>query len=186
MRLILIAALAAAFAVTPAPAQTPVAVPAFDSIELRGGGRVIVRHGPSQQLRLVRGNAGTTRFSVDDQGTLRIDACRRSCRGYRLEVEIVTPDLDAAAIRGGGVIRAEGDFPDRGMLALAVSGGGMSDLIAVESGSVAAAVRGGGAIRTHARNSLMASISGGGSIAYLGDPRVTSAINGGGAVGPAE
>jgi putative autotransporter adhesin-like protein len=186
MRLTMIAALAAVFAVAPAPAQTPVAVPAFDSIELRGGGHVTVRHGPSHQVRLVRGNIETTRFSVDAEGKLRIDACRRSCRGYRLEVEIVTPELDGAAIEGGGVIRAEGDFPDRGMLALAVSGGGAIDLTAIESGSVAAAVRGGGAIRTHARNSLLASISGGGSITYLGDPRVTSAIEGGGAVGPVE
>lgn len=185
MRLTLIAALGAAFATAPAAAQTSVAVPAFDSIELRGGGEVTVRHGSSQQVRLVRGNSGTTRFSVDGRGTLRIDACRRSCRGYRLEVEIVTPDLEGAAISGGGAIRAEGDFPDRGMLALAVSGGGAIDFAAVEAGSVAAAVRGGGAIRTHARNSLMASISGGGAVAYLGDPRVTSSINGGGSVGPA-
>ncbi len=186
MRLTMIAALAAPFAVAPAPAQTPVAVPAFASIELRGGGVVTIRHGSSQQVRLVRGNSETTRFSVDGQGRLRIDACRRSCRGYRLEVEIVTPDLEGAAISGGGAIRAEGDFPDRGRLALAVSGGGAIDFTAVESRSVAAAVRGGGAIRTHARDSLMASISGGGSIAYLGDPHVTSAIEGGGAVGPVD
>jgi len=183
MRMTMIAA-AALLAAAPAAAQTPVSVPAFDSLELRGGGHVTVRHGATQRVTLLRGNSETSRFSVDAQGKLRIDACRRSCRGYRLEVEIVTPELEGAAISGGGVISAKGDFPDRGMLALAVTGGGVIDLVAIESGSVAAAVRGGGAIRTHARNSLLASINGGGSIAYLGDPRVTSAINGGGAVGP--
>lgn len=186
MRMTMIAALAASLAAMPVPAQTPVAVPAFDSIELRGGGEVTVRHGTVQRVTFLRGNADTTKFSVDAQGQLRIDACRRSCRGYRLELEIVTPELEGAAISGGGVITGEGDFPDRGMLALAVSGGGAIDLTAIEAGDVAAAVRGGGAIRTHARDSLTASISGGGAIAYRGDPRVTSSIEGGGAVGPVE
>ena len=186
MRLIPIAAAVAALAAAPAAAQTPVAVPAFDSIELRGGGEVTVRHGPVQRVTFLRGNNETTKFSVDAQGRLRIDTCRQSCRHYRLELEIVTPELEGAAISGGGAITGEGDFPDRGTLALSVSGGGAIDMTAIESRSVAAAVRGGGAIRTHARDSLTASINGGGAVAYLGDPHVTSAIEGGGAVGPIE
>ena len=185
MRLVIFAAVAAAFVLSPAAAQTPVPVAAFDSIELRGGGHVAVRPGPRQRVTLVRGDAETTRFTVDRDGTLRIDACVRPCRDYRLEVEIVTPDLNGVAVSGGGAVRAGEGFPDGGRLAVAVSGGGSIDVGAIRSGSVAASVRGGGAIRTHARDSLTASVSGGGSIRYLGDPRVTSSINGGGAVSPA-
>ena len=90
--------LAALLAAVPASAQGPVAVPAFDQVELRGGGEVTIRHGSSQQVRLVRGSLEVTGFSVDDDGRLRIDACMRSCRDYDLEIEIVTPDIDALAI----------------------------------------------------------------------------------------
>lgn len=168
----------------PAEAQTPVPVRAFDSIELRGGGVVTVRHGATQRVTLIRGNTETTGFSVDGNGQLRIDACRTSCRDYDLQIEIVTPQLDGAAIHGGGIIRATGRFPDRASLAVAITGGGVIDVSPIESGTVAAAVRGGGAILTHARNSLLASVSGGGSIAYLGDPSVTQSIRGGGSIQP--
>ena len=179
---IIVAALALAGQARPAAAQTAVQVAAFDSIELRGGGVVTIRHGPRQRVTLLRGNTQVTGFRVNRQGQLRIDACRTSCRDYDLRIEIVTPELDGAAIHGGGVIRAEGRFPDSGMLAIAITGGGAIDLTPIESGSVAASISGGGSIRTHARNSLLASINGGGSIGYRGDPSVTSAVNGGGAV----
>lgn len=182
MKAMLFASAAALLAVAPAPAQTPVAVPAFDSVELRGGGEVILRHGPTQRVTLRRGSREFTRFSVDREGQLTIDACIRQCRDYDLEVEIVTPAIEGVAIRGGGEIRTAGSFPDRGMLGVAISGGGAIDVSAIESGSVAAAIRGGGEIRAHARNSLMAAIHGGGSIRYRGNPHVTSAVRGGGSV----
>jgi hypothetical protein len=180
-----VAAAALGAAVVPAAAQTPVAVSAFDSVELRGGGTVTVRHGNRQSVTLLSGDLETSRFSVDDQGRLNITACRRSCRDYRLRVEIVTPDIDALAIHGGGSIRTEGAFPSSNQLAVAISGGGSIDAEAIESSNVAASIRGGGSIRTHARASLAASINGGGSIRYRGDPSVTTAINGGGTVSPA-
>jgi hypothetical protein len=180
-----IAAASALLALAPAAAQTPVSVPAFDSLELRGGGRVTVRHGAEQSVTLVRGDPAITRFTVDRDGRLRIDACTRTCRDYDLRVEIVIPELDAVAIEGGGTIRADGRFPERRALAIAVSGGGTIDMSAVSTADVAASVHGGGSITTHARNSLAASINGGGSVRYLGDPSVSSAINGGGSVAPA-
>ena len=169
----------------PAVAQTPVPVSAFDSIELRGGGTLSVRHGDRQRVTLISGNLETSRFAVDEDGQLTIEACRRSCRDYRLQVEVVTPDIDALAIHGGGSIRTEGAFPRSGSLAVAIHGGGVIDAEALESSSVAASINGGGTIRTRARSSLAASINGGGSIRYLGDPHVTSSINGGGSVSPA-
>ena len=102
----LLAAALGAVAV-PAAAQTPVPVSAFDSIELRGGGTLTVRQGDRQQVSLISGNLETTRFSVDEDGQLTILACRRSCRNYRLRVEVVTPDVDALAIHGGGSILGE-------------------------------------------------------------------------------
>ena len=181
---ILLSAAALGAVAVPAAAQTPVPVSAFDSIELRGGGTLTVRHGDRQQVNLISGSPEMTRFSVDGDGQLTIDACRRSCRDYRLRVEIVTPDIDALAIHGGGSIRTEGAFPRSGSLAVAIDGGGVIDAEAIESGNVAASINGGGTIRTHARSSLAASINGGGSIRYLGDPHVTTSIHGGGSVSP--
>ncbi|MGZ8346238.1 MAG: GIN domain-containing protein [Allosphingosinicella sp.] len=179
------AALALACTIAPAAAQTPVPLPAFDSVQLNGGGTIRIRHGARQSVTLVRGDLATSRFTVDDEGRLIVRACVASCRNYRLEVEIVTPELDAIAINGGGSVRAEGAFPASDNLAIAVNGGGAIDVAAIDSGSVAAAVRGGGEIRTHARSSLAASISGGGAIRYLGNPSVTSSVRGGGSVSPA-
>ena len=182
--LCLTAAVAALVAAAPAAAQTPVAVGAFDSIELQGGGRVIVRHGPAQRVTLMRGDLETTRFTVNRDGKLEIDACVRTCRNYRLEVEIVTPALDALAIKGGGEMRTEGAFPRSNALALAVEGGGEIDATSFESAHVAAAIDGGGSIRTAARDTLAAAIDGGGEVRFRGDPRVSSVINGGGMVRP--
>jgi hypothetical protein len=177
-----LAALGLLLAAAPAAAQIPVDVPAFDSIGLRGGGRVVVRHGPQQSVTLVRGDLETTRFTVRHDGKLEIDACVRSCRDYDLLVEIVTPELDGVGIEGGGAIRAEGAFPRGGELALGVDGGGTIDMIAVEASSVAAGIDGGGTILAYARDRLVAGINGGGAIRYRGDPSVTAAIDGGGTV----
>ena len=58
MKAIVLAAAAAVLAgATPGAARTPVAVAAFDSLELQGGGRVTVRHGAAQSVTLVRGNS---------------------------------------------------------------------------------------------------------------------------------
>ena len=180
--LCLTAAVAALVGAAPAEAQTPVAVGEFDSIELQGGGRVIVRHGPTQSVTLVRGNTDMTGLRVRSDGKLEIDACMRSCRNYDLLVEIVTPELKAVGVSGGGSVRAEGGFPGRDSLALGISGGGQIDMRGLPADIVAAGIDGGGTILTHARERLAAGINGGGDIRYLGSPAVTSGIDGGGTV----
>ena len=184
MKAYAIAAVAALAAAAPAAAQTPVPLPAFDSVELRGGGRVTLRHGPEQRVTLLRGDLETSRLSVEDD-RLTIEACVPTCRDDHLEVEIVTPGIAGVGVHGGGVVLTEGAFPAREQLAAGIRGGGSIDLTGIEADNVAAGIQGGGLIRAHARETLVAGITGGGSIRYLGDPAVTSSVRGGGSVGPA-
>lgn len=179
-----LALLAAVALAAPAAAQAPIPVRAFDSIELVGGGEVIVRHGAEQRVTLLSSDRELAAFEVDGDNDLVIRACRRTCRNHNLRVEVVTPALDGIAITGGGRIRTEQGFAARGSIALAVTGGGDLDARTIRADSVAAAVRGGGRISTTAERSLVASVSGGGAIRYRGDPAKTVSIRGGGAVQP--
>ncbi|HWA03319.1 MAG TPA: DUF2807 domain-containing protein [Rhizomicrobium sp.] len=181
------AALAAAclFAL-PAVAGTPVSVGHFDSVSLKGGGHVVVRHGERQSVTLIKGSTQYTTFRLRRENQLEIRACEGDCpRHYELEIEIVTPDLDAAAIEGGGHIVAENGFPGRREISAAVEGGGDLDLSALKAEKVSAAVSGGGHIAVTALHDLSAAVEGGGSIVYHGNPQVSSAIDGGGSVSKA-
>jgi hypothetical protein len=169
-------------ATVPAVAETSVPLSRFDSVELIGGGEVILRHGPAQKVTLLEGSTDLTDFTVDENGRLSIRACVRTCRDYDLKVEIVTPTLEAAAVRGGGSIETRGEFPAQNSIALAVEGGGGIDLRRVSVEEVAAAVTGGGVIKTQASQQLAAAIHGGGQITYCGNPSITSSVNGGGVI----
>ena len=174
-------ALAAIVAAAPAPAQ-PVAVPAFRSVELTGGGTITLRQGSVQRVTLVRGSTDFTGLRVDRQGKLRIAACRVRCpRKYDLRIEIVSPRAPDVAISGGGEIRASG-FSRQGQLSAAINGGGRIDVRAVPASSVSAAVNGGGAILVRPLSHLAAAVRGGGEIAYTGNPHVSQAVAGGGSV----
>ncbi|HEX8366093.1 MAG TPA: DUF2807 domain-containing protein [Allosphingosinicella sp.] len=177
-----LAAAAAAVLAFPAVAETPIRVAAFDSLELRGGGEVVLRHGAEQRVTLISGDPNLASIEVEPDGDLVIRPCRRSCRNQRLVVEVVTPRINAVAITGGGSIRAEGRFPARESVALAVTGGGTLDARALASDTAVTAVTGGGRIRTAPRETLVAAVRGGGTILYSGDPDKTVAINGGGTV----
>ena len=140
-------------AAAPALATESISVPAFRSVQLRGGGEV------------------------------SLDVCDGNCpRNYHLRVDIQSPSAPDVAIAGGGLIRASGGFPAQRQLSAAISGGGKIDMLAVSAGSVNAAVHGGGLISVRARSSLSAAVNGGGEVRYAGNPAVSSAINGGGAV----
>jgi hypothetical protein len=184
--LISIVGLIAAAAPQPATAQTLVPVPAFDQIELRGGGEVIVRHGPVQRVTLIEGDPRISLIEVERRGgdndRLRISPCEQRCpQRYRLKVEIVTPRLPAVSITGGGSIVAH-RFPAQRNVAAAVTGGGSLDLRAVPARAVAAAVTGGGNLLVSPQASLVAAVRGGGRIRYWGNPSVTQAVHGGGVV----
>jgi hypothetical protein len=167
----------------PVLAAEPVSVPAFRSIQLRGGGEVTVRPGPVQRVTIVEGSAAITRFRVERDAKLRIDVCDGNCpRHYRLRIDIQSPIAPDLAIDGGGLIRASAGFGPQRQLSAAVRGGGKIDALAVPASDVSAAVHGGGLISVRARSSLAAAVNGGGEVRYSGSPRVSSAINGGGAV----
>ena len=167
----------------PALAIEPIALPAFDSVELRGGGEVLVRPGPAQRVTILEGSSRVTRFRVEHGGQLRIDACTRDCpQSYRLRVEIQSPQAPDLAVSGGGEIHAAPGFAPQPRLAAAVNGGGKIDARALDVAEVTAAVHGGGELEVRARSTLTAAVNGGGSIRYSGNPRVTSAIAGGGTV----
>jgi len=168
----------------PAVATELVPVRPFRSVELRGGGNVVVVPGPVQRVMIVDGSSRFTRFRVERDGQLKIDTCNERCpRLYHLRIEIQSPSVPDLAISGGGAIAVEGGFRPQSELSVAIDGGGKIDGRAVDAGAVSAAVNGGGDIAVHPRT-LTAAVHGGGAIRYIGNPQVTTAIAGGGHVGP--
>ena len=175
------------FAVSvPSLATEVVPVAPFQSVELRGGGDVVVVPGPTQRVTILEGSTRFTQFRVESDGKLRIDVCNERCpQHYRLRMEIQSPHVPSVGVDGGGTIHAASGFPAQDHLAAAISGGGKIDLGTVEATKVSAGVNGGGVILVRARATLAAGVNGGGEVRYFGDPVVTSAINGGGSVRPA-
>lgn len=202
------AAVFALFASAPAAAQTNIPVGQFRSIELNGGGRALVRYAPVQQVRILEGSAQVSDIYVSDQGRYRgrrhdndrneadrneygrsdgdrliIDACRERCpQGYRLVVEIDTPDVGAVAVNGGGQIEFGPGFPRRGGFAAAVNGGGRVDARGIAAANASVAVNGGGDLLLGPSQRLAAAVTGGGRILYRGDPQLVTNVMGGGTV----
>ena len=180
---ILAFAAAATFAGGATFAQTALPLAPFKSVELRGGGHVVIRNGDVQRVTLLKGSTAFTGTEIKND-KLVIDACNRDCPAdYDLQIEIVPPDIDAVAIEGGGKIESAGAFPNQHDIAAAVKGGGSIDMRSIDASSATAAVNGGGKIMVKAERALTAAVNGGGRIDYWGDPEVTSAVNGGGSVG---
>lgn len=192
-----------AVAAAPAGAATDLSLPRIEALSIEGGGNVVVRHGPQQRVRILRGNAQVSSFRVKQRHSLEIITCRDDCpAGYELDVEVTLPEVSALAVERGGAMTVTGfpaqddlavavsrggkitlsGFSGQRDLALAVSGGGVIDADAVPARQVAAAVDGGGIIRTWPSASLAASIDGGGNIAYRGDPSIATSVRGGGRV----
>jgi hypothetical protein len=172
-----------AVAAVPAVAAEVVAVAGFDSVQLRGGGSVVVRPGPSQRVTILSGSSQFTRVRVDERGQLKIDACNERCpRNYDLRIEIQSPTAPDAAISGGGAVVFSPGFAPQGQLSVAVNGGGQIDVRQVSAGNVSAAVNGGGRILTGRSTSLSAAVNGGGEVRYAASGQVSTAIHGGGSV----
>ncbi|HEX8621809.1 MAG TPA: DUF2807 domain-containing protein [Allosphingosinicella sp.] len=172
----------AALASFPAEAGAqPPAGRSFESIELRGGGAVTVRHGPVRRVTVRSGGAGRPiRYEGD---RLVIDRCRRPCPGgHRIEVEVTVPALAALAVSDGGLIQLDRGFPSQAEMTAAVSSGGTIDIRTLKAARVTAAVSQGGRILATPGRELTAAVLDGGVITYWGDPRVTSSVRRGGVV----
>ena len=169
----------------PAPvvAQTGVSLAPFDSVELRGGGELLLRHGPTQRVTLLKGSLDYTRVTIADGGRLVIDRCKSRCpKGYDLEIEIVTPDIAGISVADGGTIQSRGSFPRQAKIGAAVRDGGTIDIRSMSVDSVTASVEEGGIIFTMPQTALFARVVEGGIITYWGDARVESSVRRGGAV----
>ena len=174
---------ASIFLSAPPPLQTGIQVEPFRSIELPQGGHVVLRQAPTQRVTLVRGSLNYTRLSVTHRGALVIDKCFRKCpRGYRLELEILSPNVTRLSLTNGGSIESRGSFPRQSDLAVAVAHGGTIDVRSIAAQSVTATVEQGGRILTVPRVSLVASVTQGGAIVYWGNAQVTQSIDHGGVV----
>jgi len=172
----------AALLATPALAAETVPFGPFDSVGLTGGGHIVLRHGATQSVTLMKGSTQYTRFKLHGR-SLEIEACNDSCpHSYDLEIEIVLPEIDGVAIEGGGAIVAEAGFPAQHGMNAAISGGGLIDLRAIQASNVSAAVNGGGDIKVSTNGTLSAAVNGGGHIAYWGNPKVSEAVSGGGSI----
>ncbi len=185
-KLILAAGVLSALLIT-ASTAAPTVVPtaAFKSVELRGMGHVILRHGDTQRVTLVKGDGSVTQIRPDrrDSDKLIIDACRNDCpSNYDLVVEIVTPSISGVAIDGSGKIETQGQFPGTGRLDAAINGSGSIDLRNIAADRSDTAISGSGEIRVRTTRTLNAAISGSGTILYWGSPAVSSAISGSGTI----
>jgi hypothetical protein len=171
-------------ATAPLSAAEPLAVPHFDSIELRGGGDVTLAPGPVQRVTILEGDASSARIHVDGERKLVIEACGGDCRpNLSLHIRVEAPRIpDALAVHGGGAIHVDPGFPHVEDVAVAVEGGGIIDIRALNAEDVAAAVQAGGRIFTRPLSSLAAAINLGGEIHYSGDAQVSTSIDGGGKV----
>ena len=173
----------AALLTTSAAAQPVIPVSQFRSVELHHGGRVILRHGPVQRVTMLSGDPQYTRVRVADGQRLIIDNDGKGCpRGYRLEVEIVTPAVAAVSVANGGSLQSVGVFPPQAAISARVDQGGRIDIRSIAADSVVASVDSGGGIFTDAREALSATITSGGAITYWGDARVDKTVRRGGVV----
>jgi hypothetical protein len=186
------AALLGLVVAAPAAAQTNIPVGPFRTIELNGAGRVLVRHAAVQQVRILQGNARISNIHLADgqrarSGRLIVDTCPNRCPiGYRLIVQIDTPDVDGLGVNGDGRIEVAPGFSRRGSIALGVNGKGRIDARAMAAAEASAGVNGDGEISLGRADRLVAGVNGKGRILYRGHPRLTSGVQGGGRVEQAD
>ena len=155
----------------------------FRSVELRNGGKAILRYGPTQRVAFLKGSSDYTRLTVSSEGRLLIDKCKSKCaRGYELEIEIVTPELARVSVAEGGTLQSRGSFPGQAAIAATVTNGGTVDIRSMPAASVTASVFSGGRIFVKPLTSIVANVAQGGIILYWGDPRVTQSIEHGGVI----
>jgi hypothetical protein len=163
--------------------QEPLQLPPFSSLDVSNGAHVTLRHGATQRVTLVKGSLDYSRVTVTNGGTLVIRKCINKCPAdYRLEVEIVVPNLKSISLANSGKIQAVGTFPPQDNLVVAVAHGGTIDVRLMPARRVTASVDQGGGILTMPQSWLSARVAQGGNITYWGDAEVKSSVEHGGVV----
>jgi hypothetical protein len=163
-------------------AQTVLPVGAFRSVTLQNGGEVVVRHGSSQRVRLLKGAEDCVHATIQEGDRLVIDHSHGCEQRHGITVEIVTPEIDGLVVMDGGTIRTSGSFPRQADIAVVVEDGGTVDLRSMAVDRVTAAVRDGGRIMTRPQDTLTAQVARGGAVTYWGSPRITSSVDQGGVI----
>jgi|SRR5581483_5583075 len=173
-----------------ASADTTVPVGKFHAISIEGMGRVTFVHGDTQRVVLKAGDTTNTQIYVKD-GNLVFKSCPNkgwfgwndSCpEGYRLDVLVTTPGLDAVEIDGSGKIDADAGFPQQARLDVEINGSGSVDLTNMPAANSSVAIHGSGKVRLTAHNKLDVEIAGSGEVIYGGSPAVSQTILGSGVV----
>jgi len=166
-----------------AEAQTIVPVDSFRSVELHSGGRVVLRPGPTPRVTLIKGTLEYTNVSSENGGRLVIKSCPGGCpRGYKVEVEVVTPEIAGIVVENGGTLQLQGSFPVQAEVRVDVRNGGTIDIRQLAAERVTASVEQGGRIFTTPRSDLSAKVVQGGLIQYWGDARVEKSVTHGGVI----
>ena len=161
----------------------PIRLAPFRSVELRHGGKVVLRHGPTQRVTFLKGSPGYTRVTIVSGDELLVDKCRTKCaRGYELEIEIISPALARVSVAEGGTLQSRGDFPPQAEIDVTVHNGGTVDIRSMAVSSVTGSVVSGGRIFAKPLTTMVASVVQGGIILYWGDARITQSIEQGGVI----
>ena len=167
----------------PISAQTVMRVGAFRSVELHSGGEVILRHGATQRVTLLKGDTGCARVGTHDGGRLLIEKYNGQCHHrYDLQVEIVAPEFAEVVVSDGGRLYSVGSFPRQREMRTAVRNGGSIDVRTIPADRIQASVEQGGRILVMPQTALSASVANGGQISYWGEPTIEKSIHNGGAV----
>jgi hypothetical protein len=182
MRSSILLASAVALLATSAFAQQSLPLGHFDSVSATDGADVAIRHGPVQQVTILRGDARTSRIEVRD-GKLEVATCRYVCPWhYELKIAITMPSLKSVSADDGANIRAEGAFPAQATLAASADDGGDIDLRAIPATRADAKANDGGEIRVRATANLNATATDGGNITYSGKPALNMRSDDGGQI----
>jgi hypothetical protein len=182
-RLLTVAVLSTVIVLTSGAAQTVIPVEPFRSVELHGGGNVIVRHGKTQRVTMLEGSLRFSRVRLVSGQRLVIDKCVQECpRNYRMQIEVITPEISAVSVSNGGTVQSRGAFPAQATIEAGVAQGGTIDIRSIPADAVEASVDSGGRIFTHPRKTLAATVISGGAITYWGNARVEQSVRDGGFV----
>lgn len=165
-------------------AGTDVPVSSFSGISANSGADVKLIYGPTQRITVVKGDLKKARIQVKDGKTLEISGCTGFCWGNNtLEVEVVTPKIDAIVAHSGADVKATGAFPRQRYLYVQAHSGGDADVEAIPSDTVDVVAHSGGSARVNVLWTLNAQAHSGGDVHYSGHPpHINSQTHSGGDV----